>query len=383
MDQLTRIPAHREEPALVPAETSARPGKRRPWLRTLLVAAVVVAVAAAALIVWQGGEDDAQSAGTTAKTGTAKVTRRDLAVTEDVSGDLGYADQRDLTAHRAGVVTSLAAEAGTVKQGRTLYGVDLEPTVLLTGTVPAYRALSTASSDGEDVRQLERALVKLGYGADLTVNKHFTAATADAVEEWEEDLGRDDPDGTVELGDVVFAPGAVRVASRSTSVGAQVQSTTPVLSITSTAKVAEVDLDVDKSDLVAPKDEVTVRLPNGKDTRGRVSSVGSDPQQNESDPQADPTVLMVVTLAKPADAADFDSGSVTVTIEQSRADDVLTVPVTALLALAEGGYAIQVVDPAQPSGYRLLAVKTGTITDDYAGVTGAGVQEGLEVVVPA
>jgi peptidoglycan hydrolase-like protein with peptidoglycan-binding domain len=311
------------------------------------------------------------------------VTRRDLAVTEDVTGDLGYADKRELTTHRAGVVTYLPEEASTVRQGRILYGVDLEPTVLLTGTVPAFRALSTASSDGEDVRQLERALVALGYGADIKVNKDFTSATADAVEEWEEDLGREDPDGKIELGDVVFAPGPVRVASRTVSVGTQVQNATPVLSISSTAKVAEVDLDVDKSDLVAPKDVVTVRLPNGKDTQGRVASVGTDPQTNESDPDADPTVLMIVTLGKPADAADFDSGSVTVTIEQSRDEDVLAVPVTALLALAEGGYAVQVVDPARASGYRLLAVQTGTITEDFAGITGDGVREGLEVVVPA
>jgi hypothetical protein len=370
MDQVTGAPAR------------SKPPGRRPRPRSLLVAGIVVAVAGAVVLIILRGGDDTPASGAGIETGTAKVTRRDLAITEDVDGDLAYADKRDLTAQRAGVVTSLAGEATTVKQGQTLYGIDLEPTVLLTGAIPAYRALSTDSSDGKDVRQLERALVALGYGDGLEVDKHFSSATADAVEQWEEDLHREDPDGTVELGDVVFAPGAVRVAGRTASVGSQVQTATSVLSITSTEKVAEVDLDVDKSDLVAPKDDVTVRLPNGKDTPGKVASVGTDPQENASDPDADPTVLLTVNLTRPADAARFTSGSVTVTIEQSRDADALAVPVTALLALAEGGYAVQVVDAAQPSGYRLLGVKTGTIAEDYAGITGDGVREGLEVVVP-
>jgi multidrug efflux system membrane fusion protein len=349
--------------------------------RTWAVGAIVVVAAATALIVWRGS-DDATAAGTaSAGTGTAPVTRRDLAVTEDVDGDLGYADLRDLPAQRTGVVTALAAEASIVKPGRALYAVNRERTVLLTGKVPAYRALSTSSSDGPDVRQLEKGLHALGYD-DFAVDDDFTAATADAVEEWEEDLGREDPDGTVELGDVVFAPGPVRVANHPVAVGGQVQSASAVLKVSATRKVANVDLDIDKTDLLVPKDKVTVNLPGGKDTPGTVASIGTDPQENTADPDADPTVAMVVDLGKPGDAAAFDSGKVTVTIEQSRDDDVLAVPVTALLALAEGGYAVQVVDPGQASGYRLVGVETGTITDAYAGITGPGVTEGLQVVVP-
>jgi hypothetical protein len=183
------------------------------------------------------------------------------------------------------------------------------------------------------------------------------------------------------MGDVVFAPGPVRVVGRPVTVGAAVPAGAPVLTVSSTGKVVDVDLDLDKTDLVAPGDRVTIGLPDGKETTGKVTSVGAE-VQDAADPAADPTVAMQVALTEPADAAVFASGSVTVTIEQSRAENVLALPVTALLALAEGGYAIQVVDPAQPSGYRLVGVETGTITDEYAGVTGAGVTEGLEVVVP-
>ena len=115
-----------------------------------------------------------------------------------------------------------------------------------------------------------------------------------AAEYVEEDLGRDDPDGVVELGDVVFAPGNLRVATQQASVGAQTQEATPMLTVSSTAKVADVDLDVDKSDLVAPGDKVTVSLPDGKDSPGTVASVGTSPETSATDPNADPTVPMVV-----------------------------------------------------------------------------------------
>src|SRR3954454_22444734 len=292
-----------QEPAAPRGERRGRP--RPAWTKRWTVVVLVIVVAVAAVVAFRlaAGDDSTETAGAAAPTSTATVKVRDLAVTEDVKGDLGYADGQELSAHRTGVVTSLAALGRTVKQGQKLYEIDQEPTVLLTGTVPAYRALDTASSKGNDVRQLERALKKMGYGDDLTMDRKFTAATAAAVKKWEKDLGRDDPDGTVELGDIVFAPGSVRIAGHPASVGTEVQTTTAVIGISSTDKVANVDLSIGKSNLVAPKDAVTVSLPNGKKTTGTVASVGTEPETSASDPNADPTVPMVVRLTKPTDAA--------------------------------------------------------------------------------
>jgi multidrug efflux pump subunit AcrA (membrane-fusion protein) len=79
----------------------------------------------------------------------------------------------------------------------------------------------------------------------------------------------------------------------------------------------------------------------------------------------------------------FESGDVDVTVENSRTDDVVAVPVIALVALSEGGYALQVVDPSASSGYKLVPVEVGTIADEWAEVTGDGIDAGTEVVVPA
>jgi multidrug efflux pump subunit AcrA (membrane-fusion protein) len=63
-------------------------------------------------------------------------------------------------------------------------------------------------------------------------------------------------------------------------------------------------------------------------------------------------------------------------------ENALTVPVTALLALAGGGYAVEVVDPT--GVHRLVAVELG-LFDDAGGlvqVSGSGLKAGQRVVVP-
>lgn len=352
--------------------------------RVLVAVGVASLVAAATGGVWLRGRQDGSPVATAPRpTGTAIVQRQDLAVTDQVNGTLGFDDQRSITVPRAGVVTMLAAAGSTVPAGKPLYAIDREPTIVLTGAQPAYRALDRGSSDGTDIRQLEQALVALGHGGDLTVDDNFTAATADAVRAWEDDLGRADPDGRVELGDLLFAAGPVRVVSHSVAPGAQVQVGAGVLLVASTTKVVAIDLDADWTDSVVLGDAVSLSLPDGQESSGKVTRIGAATQPDSSDAQATVTVPVTVRLTDQKAAAAFDSGTVEVTVVRSEQQGVLTVPVTALLALAEGGYAVQVVDPADASGYRLLGVTLGTVSDSVAAVSGDGVQAGLTVVVPA
>jgi multidrug efflux system membrane fusion protein len=60
--------------------------------------------------------------------------------------------------------------------------------------------------------------------------------------------------------------------------------------------------------------------------------------------------------------------------------DVLAVPVPALLALAEGGYGVQVVEGDTT---RTVAVETGLFADGKVEITGNGLQAGLKVAVPS
>jgi hypothetical protein len=73
---------------------------------------------------------------------------------------------------------------------------------------------------------------------------------------------------------------------------------------------------------------------------------------------------------------------VDVSITTNSAAGVLVVPVNALVALANGGYAVEVVEAS--GVHQLVAVSVG-LFDDAAGlveVNGAGLAVGEHVVVP-
>jgi hypothetical protein len=61
------------------------------------------------------------------------------------------------------------------------------------------------------------------------------------------------------------------------------------------------------------------------------------------------------------------------------ARNVLAVPVSALLALAGGGYGLEVVEPS--GVHRLVGVTAGLFASGQVQVSGAGVTAGTKVVV--
>lgn len=89
---------------------------------------------------------------------------------------------------------------------------------------------------------------------------------------------------------------------------------------------------------------------------------------------------ITVLLSRPGAAGNLDQAPVNVSIVTARARGVLAVPVNALVALAGGGYAVQVVrGPARS----LVAVRTGLFTDTLVQVSGAGLAAGMNVEVPS
>lgn len=341
-------------------------------MKRALLAAVAVAAVAAGGLAATGGDDDADAeAGASAmRTATATVTRKTLVDREEVDGTLGFGDAVPVAVERKGIVTRVPAEGEVVERGEPLLWVDELPVVLLYGDVPAYRRLAHGVDDGADVRQLEENLKALGHNPG-TVDGTWTASTTAAVKRWEKALGVEQ-DGAVEPGDVAFRPGAARVAER-TAVGSPASG--EVLKVTAATRVVTVDLDATKQARVKPGDAVQVELPDGRVVDGRIASVGkvaTTGDGNEQQPQA-PTVEVVVSVDDPGD---YDQAPVEVRLTRASRQDVLAVPVTALLALAEGGYAVEA------AGGRLVAVETGLFADGWVEVAG-DIAVGLEVVVPA
>jgi peptidoglycan hydrolase-like protein with peptidoglycan-binding domain len=360
-------------------------GRRRRGRRAAALAAVGVLAAGAAwwtLARPQAGSDD--PAGSQPATTTAAVAARDLRAQEKVQGTLGYGDARAVTNQRQGTVTWLPEEGAVLRRGQALYRVDGKPVQLLYGRLPAWRELSVGVDDGPDVRQLERNLVALGYDPDrvITVDDHFTSATRAAVKRWQEAVGLPET-GAMQPGDAVWQPGAVRVGDLKAGVGDAARPGAPVFEATSTSRQVAIDLDASRQPYVHVGDPVDIELPGGRTTTGRVASVGKvATAASGTDPADDgsPTVEVTVSLDKPKATGSLDQTPVAAYITTEVRKDVLAVPVNALLALAEGGYAVEV----ERDGRRaLVGVTLGLFADGMVEVEGGGLRAGDRVVVPA
>ncbi|WFF01977.1 peptidoglycan-binding domain-containing protein [Micromonospora sp. WMMD964] len=356
---------------------------RRTRLRAAAIGGVVLLVAAVGVVAavgFGGGGEDRAQAGTTAPA-TATVTRQTLADSETADGELGYGTTRTATAKLSGTVTALAATGSTVRRGKALYQVDNEEVVLLYGGLPAYRTLAPGM-EGADVAQFERNLQALGY-TGFTVDDEYTGSTADAVRDWQEDLGLSET-GRVEPGRVVYADREVRVESHQAAAGDLTQPGQTVLTYTGTDRVVTVELDVDDQRLAKRDAKVAVKLPDGRAVDGTVRTVETVVQPgaagaNGQSGDVETKIEVTVAVTDPKALTGFDQASADVTFTVSERRDVLTVPVAALLALAEGGYGVQV---AEGDATRILAVTTGLFADGRVEVDGADLTEGMAVVVP-
>lgn len=308
---------------------------------------------------------------------TAAVTRTDLVETETFEGTLGFVAGDPVVNRLPGTLTGLPEEGATVGFGEVLFRVDDAPVVLFPGDIPMYRPLSTRTPDGRDVEQLEAALVALGYDPEgrVTVDEDFTSRTRSMVEDWQDDLGLDDT-GVVELGRVVFLPEPVRVADLLLPVGSPLRGSEAILGTSSEETRVTVQLPAADQELLVVGDSVTVELPDGTPVTGDVVSKGNVARRR---PDGTAYFEIEAILADAAPAAGLDEAPVDVIVETDRSEDVLAVPVTALVALIEGGYAVEVVDG---NATRLVAVDPGLYADGLVEVSGDGLAEGMRVIVP-
>jgi multidrug efflux pump subunit AcrA (membrane-fusion protein) len=312
------------------------------------------------------------------------VVREDLAATTPVSATLGYAGTYPVTGHGSGTLTWLPSPGQVISQGQVLYQRDNgSPVVLLYGSVPDWRDLAEGVT-GQDVSQLNRDLVQLGYASSSDVAAlgwdYYSWATALAVQKLEEHRGVSNPPGSLALGQVVFEPEALRVSQVTGRLGATANG--PVLTATSDRHVVTISLDVSAQSQVKAGDTVSVTLPNGATTPGVVSEVGTVATTTQGQDGTSTTIPVQVKLTDPQAAGTLDQAPVTVYVTTESARNVLTVPVTALLAQSSGGYDVEVVGPGNTRNY--VPVTPG-VFDDNSGmvqVTGA-LTPGERVVVAA
>ncbi len=167
-----------------------------------------------------------------------------------------------------------------------------------------------------------------------------------------------------------------------------------ILQSTSTELVVTVDLDATKQTEAVVGEPVTVELPDGTTVDGKITEVSPVAQTSSSSSSSggagsggsgsgsgggssSPSATIPVTIALTAHRHihGLDQAAVSVNFEQQKARNVLSVPVTALIATAGGGYVVQ--EAAAP--HRLLPVSPGLFAAGYVQISGSQITPGLQV----
>jgi multidrug efflux pump subunit AcrA (membrane-fusion protein) len=226
-------------------------------------------------------------------------------------------------------------------------------------------ALRSMANERSDVALLEDNLSALGY----------TGSASEAVRAWQADLERD-ASGLIEPGLIVVTDGPVRVAEQLVDVGNTAPSNIVeqgfVLRYTGTEKLVTMLLEFSDLAFVRVEHEVTVTLPDGDKVRGVISDIGTSlTAQGQTE--------AVVKIPDQRALGVLEAASVDVEFVTVRRRDVLAVPVTALLALPEGGYGVEVVDGRT---VRTVAVSTGMFAGGRVEISGEDIVEGMRVALP-
>jgi len=361
----------------------AKPKRRR----TGIVAAVVVVVVAAGGVSYVVIDPFHKAASSTsidsgASTGIAQIKKGDLHARTQQNGTLGYAGTFEIINQAGGTATRLPKVGDIVKQGQVLYRVDGKAVIFLKGTrTPSYRDLSWGDT-GADVKQLNAALVKLGYASKSNLDPssdYFGRATYNAIVKLQDKLGLDETGKWTREQGIFLPADAIRVTKVDGVEGKSVPNGQTLIEGTTTDRQITVNLSASQQSQVKVGDATEITMPNGKTTTGKVTSVGKVATTDDNGT----TIQVLIRPDKPAVTGSLDAAPVQVGIISDTAKGVLSVPVNALLALAGGGYAVEVVDAS--GAHRLVGVQTG-LFDDSAGlveVTGTGLATGQNVVVPA
>jgi peptidoglycan hydrolase-like protein with peptidoglycan-binding domain len=356
--------------------------QRRIGRRALLVAVAALglgAVGVATLVGNQQSGADEAAPDPGIAISTVAVERGPLTGSVRVPGSLVYADPGVLLAGADGIVTMLPPVGSVVERGGMLTVVGGVTTSLMYGALPAWRSFEQGMSDGFDVLQLEQNLKELGHFQGEP-DARFTAETRRSVEAWQQQSWQEKT-GTIPLGVVSFAPGPRRVSELKVAVGSSVTSTTPALGVTAPQQHVTADVALGDQTLVSVGAPVSVELPDGTVTDGKVADVGTPQQRDGANGGTTTIIPIVVELVDPAVVGSLQQANVSVLIEKTMAQDVLHVPVGALVALDERHFAVQV---QRPDGEIVTTpVTTGSFAAGNVEISGDEIDEGVKVVVPS
>ncbi|QPL05591.1 MULTISPECIES: peptidoglycan-binding protein [Actinomyces] len=367
----------------------ARRTRRRTFL-TLGTVAVLAAGAGAGTFATKTGPFAPEPTPTaTAFTGaTDTITRGDLKGETSVTGTLRYADPHKLKSSFDGVLVQVPSSGTVLTHGDVIYSTGSEYAYLMHGAIPAWRSFEAGMENGEDIRQLETILRGMGY-FDYEPDNRFTWYTTNAIMKWQKAVGLAQT-GTIPLGRMVFVPGDLRVGTVSARLGDQIGAGSEICDVTSTTQVVESNVKLSDQRLAVVGTAVTITLPDATSTTGTISEVGTpiEKKSSESGSGSDSggsetkerVIPITVTLDDTSATASFQEVSVTVALPSETREDVLSVPVGALLALTPDQFGVEIVESDGTT--RKVPVTIGLFAGGRVEVSGDDIAEGDRVVVP-
>lgn len=387
----------------------------RRWPLALFALIVGVVVGAGGLWLIDSASDDTatDTQSDEVETSTAVAELRDLRRFTEWDGTLAAGTSTSISSASRGTLTRTVDGGTLVSAGDVVAEIDGSPVVALYGTVPQFRSLSVNVDAGADIRQLEENLVALGFdpGGTVVVDETFTAETGAMVLLWETELGLPTPDEVVPTGQVAFIEGPSEVSNGAT-VGSQVNAGQAIVNTVTLAEVGFVALSEDAPngavvevvveevvagdgllrwelplgaiqlavgvDEVATFEigrEVEVELPDSQVVAAQVTEV-SDVARSVQDGGNTVTVVDVTIQPDEPIESIFTAGPVTIRAETDVTAGAVLVPVRALVALAEGGHAVEI------EGRGLAGVELGAFDEGWVEIVGGTIEAGDTVIVP-
>jgi peptidoglycan hydrolase-like protein with peptidoglycan-binding domain len=236
-------------------------------------------------------------------------------------------------------------------------------------------------ASGPDVIQLETALETLGFDAagSMVLDEFFSVETYQAVLDFQKAVGLEQ-DGILNIGEVAFLPGSLQVKNQLESSGGFVGPGSDILEVSLSEKMVRMNLPASDQGILSVGDSVLIEMPDNSEVPGTVEFVSQTAQAglNEWDPK---TFEVQIEFDDPSVAEGLDEAPVDVIVVSDSVEDVMAVPISALLALLEGGYAVEL--DTGGGNIVLIGVEVGFFgSNGLIQVISDQLQPGDRVIVP-
>ena len=265
-----------------------------------------------------------------------------------------------------------AAEALAIENAQKAYDEALES---YNNGVDAAQALAIENAQ----KAYDEALESYNKGVDK-------AAELQQAEEELEELQLAAKSETFSPTNALASETPIIVGSYITSEGSAVAANSQMYNISSTGVEVVFQIDASDQDMVSIGDSVEVELPSEDRIKATISYI--DPVVTQG--QNGDFIEVKLDISSTEDVKVYDQAPVDVFVTSEVSQDVLYVPVNALIALAEGGYALEIYNGESEVGVfegvsgvdtTYVGVEIGVFTDGFVEVSG-NISEGMIVVVP-